>query len=203
MRLYALTIVLGVGCLLGDIALAGDACKAEVACGGVQTCGSETCCGRCGCRTACEKYCKTVCEMKEVKKTQWVVHCSEFCSTLPGGPLCAHERGCNCGACECSNGAEKCSACASLENKKYNPPKCGKVREKKTLEKKEVVCKVPSYKCVVEYCCPKCDPSLNSEGAKTPAKPDPAVPAPVPQKEPAPKSTSVAPLPPDVPDVKS
>jgi hypothetical protein len=102
--------------------------------------------------------------MKEVKKTVWVVHCKEFCTTMPGCPL--GDRCCHCGQCaECNAAAEcaacdasgkKCDPCANLENRNYVPPKCGRVREKKTLEKKEIVCKIPSYKCVVVYSCGNC-----------------------------------------------
>jgi hypothetical protein len=56
-----------------------------------------------------------------------------------------------------------------VENsKRIAPPNCGKVREKKTLVKKEVVCNVPSYKCVVVYCCPHC--GCNPEQAQAPGK---------------------------------
>jgi hypothetical protein len=64
------------------------------------------------------------------------------------------------------------------------------VREKKTLEKKEVVCKVPSYKCVVVYCCPQCGGEEKAApSAPPPAKPEAPAPAPG-------RTTLEAPMPP-------
>jgi hypothetical protein len=177
--------------MIGSLAVAGDACKAPATCTEVQTCGSETCCGHCGRHCGCDKTCKIVCEMKEVKKTVWVVHCGEQCTMLPRCPLkcCCGNNGCNgCNACSpaatcenCEANGGKCNACASLENRKYNTPKCGSVREKKTLEKKEITCKVPTYKCVVVYSCSQCD--MNTKEPAAPAAPAaPATPAPTPVK---------------------
>lgn len=183
-------------------AVAGDACKTPAACTEVQTCGTPDCCARCGSCCECEKYCKVVCGTKEVKKTVWVVKCEEFCAPLPN---CGH-KGCGCGECgscneaqtcgcepACSDvcGAKKCDPCAVENNRCLVPPKCGKVREKKTLEKKEVVCKVPSYKCVVVYACSAC--GCQEGGEKAPAPAAPAAPAPVPSK-----ATQDAPMPPVV-----
>ncbi|MHB8971043.1 MAG: hypothetical protein ACYC4N_11395 [Pirellulaceae bacterium] len=134
-------------------------------CTETETRGSTQCCAHCGSRRSCEKYSKIVCEMKEVKKTVWVVKCEEICTILPSCPLsgpCDCGSGqcaaCNpsatCAACEAQGG--KCDPCASLENRNFNTPKCGRVREKKTLEKKEITCHVPTYKCVVVYSCPQC-----------------------------------------------
>ena len=162
MRTYVLS--LAIGWLMANAAIAAEACKTPAACTEVQTCGSADHCGRCGSCCPCEKYCRVVCATKEVKKTVWVVKCEDFCAPLPN---CGH-KGCgNCAACNagaacgaepaCSDGCgTKCDPCASEENKCLVPPKCGKVREKKTLEKKEIVCKVPSYKCVVVYACSNC-----------------------------------------------
>ena len=154
-----LVLSLGLAWLIAHAAIAGEACKMPAACGEVETCGSPDHCGRCGCGCKCEKYCKVVCETKEVKKTVWAVHCSDFCAPLPSCCRCGCGEACESGAADatCSQSCcEKCNPCASEENKRIVPPKCGKVREKKSLEKKEVVCKVPSYKCVVVYCCPHC-----------------------------------------------
>lgn len=200
MRTFLLS--LAVGWLLADAAIAADACKTPAACTEVQTCGSPDQCGRCGHGGACEKYCRVVCEMKEVKKTVWVVKCEDFCAPLPN---CHHGQGCGCGACNAEQtyttdvgcddgcGGKKCDPCAVEKNKCLVPPKCGKVREKKTLEKKEIVCKVPSYKCVVVYACSSC--GVQECGSETaPAAPaSPAAPAPMPSK-----TTQDAPLPPVV-----
>jgi hypothetical protein len=159
--------------LIAGTAVAGEPCKLPAACGEAQACGSPNCCGRCGCSCACEKFCRVVCEMKEVKKTCWVVKCQDFCAPLPG---CKH------GCCERGDGGEpcpgeagcpndchkKCNPCAGEEKKCFVPPKCGKVRERKVLEKKEVICRVPSYKCVVVYCCPQCGADFDSGGRPAP-----------------------------------
>jgi hypothetical protein len=51
----------------------------------------------------------------------------------------------------------------------------------KKLEKKEVVCKVPSYKCVVEYCCPACTGQESApKAAPLPPAAKPATPPPAP-----------------------
>ena len=155
-----LLLSLAIGGLLAADALASDACQSPDACTAVETCGDPGCCGHCGCQSNCKKYCKVVCEMKEVKKHVWVVKCDEFCTSLPNcGRKC-------CGGCDsctpdatCSDcRAGKCDPCAVEKNKRIVPPRCGKMRVKKTLVKKEIVCKVPSYKCVVVYCCSSCGP---------------------------------------------
>ena len=199
MRTVTLTITLAIGWLMANTTDATEAIKVPAACCEVQACGSPDCCGHCGCHCGCEKYCKLVCEMKEVKKTVWVVHCSDFCAPLPG---CGRDC-CGCGKCEackagkpcetepacCDGSGKNCDPCASEKNKCLVPPKCGKVRGKKTLEKKEVVCKAPSYKCVVVYCCPNCGAQqCGAEKAPAPVSP-PTAPAPG-------KTTQDAPLPP-------
>jgi hypothetical protein len=68
------------------------------------------------------------------------------------------------------------------------PPRCGPVRLRKKLVKKEIVCEVPVYKCVVvcgNGCCDCCDPCGFGEEAE-PAGAAPMVRA----------TTDVAPLPP-------
>jgi hypothetical protein len=202
MRILAASITLTLGMLFAGMAIAGDDAKAAADCGEAKICGNSSCCGHCGCRCACEKYTKVVCEMKEVKKTIWVSKCKDFSPTNPACPLkCLHRcEGDNSGVCNqaesggcesckaCKACGHKCDVCADLENRKYNTPNCGRVREVKSLEKKEVVCKVPSYKCVVVYCCPNCS---KSESTAVPAVPTtPAAPAPTTAPVPA------APVPP-------
>lgn len=188
MRIFAITMA--IGWLAAGGAMAADPGKSPAACAEVQTCGSVERCGHCGRCCACEKYCRVVCEMKEVKKTVWVVKCDEVCTLMPG---CG--RGCNgCGICgDCANGdscdcgscGKHCDPCAAENAKRFVPPKCGKVRERKTLEKKEVVCKVPSYKCVVVYACQDC----GANGAR-PATDKPAAPSPAPAPNKAALQTS-------------
>jgi len=199
MKKYALSLMIGL--LMANRAIAAEACAppAPEACKEVQTCGAPDCCAHCGCHECCEKYCRVVCEMKEVKKTVWAVKCEDFCAPLPSCPLhCCDGRESggpeSCEVCTCENGCDKCcNPCAELESRNYNPPNCGKVRTKKTLEKKEITCKIPSYKCVVVYACPKCE-SKCSEGAKSEPS-SPAAPEPPPAPAPLPKTTITAPSP--------
>jgi hypothetical protein len=193
------TLSLAIAWLAVGTTMAADACKAPPACTEVQTCGEADHCGRCGCAGKCEKRCYIVCEMKEIKKHVWIVHCEEFAPLLPG---CG--KGCNgCGCCDadqgcvaepaCCGGCDKgCDPCAAEKNKCLVPPKCGKIRTTKKLEKKEVVCKVPRYKCVVVYCCPSCCAHEGCDSQPTaPVPGKPAAPAPTPAK-----AVETAPLPP-------
>jgi hypothetical protein len=199
MRILALS--LAIGWSIAGVAIAADACKVPATCTEVQTCGSADKCGRCGCCGQCQKHCQVVCVMKEVKKTVWVVKCEDFCTSMPNCGKCCGKCCGTCGVCgtcttetncagEC--GDKKCDPCAAEKNKHLVPPKCGKVHTKMTLEKKEVVCKVPSYKCVVVYSCANCDSKQGSNDQQTPPAPAKSVtPAPTPAK-----STLNAPLPP-------
>jgi hypothetical protein len=174
-------------CCLAAVATAADQpCSTPEACTQVQTCGSPDHCGRCGRSGSCEKYCKVVCETKEVKKHVWVVKCSEFCTTLPGCGRTGCDACDSCNACaaeadcgkDCSG---KCDPCAVEKNKCIVPPHCGTIRVKKTLEKKEIVCKVPTYKCIVVYACSNCGPQQcdpQPEAAPLPSKTTLDVPAP-------------------------
>jgi hypothetical protein len=201
MRMLSFSIA--IAWLMAGTAFAGD-CKTPAACTEAKACGVQNGCPHCG--RPCEKTCRVVCEMKEVKKSCWVVKCKEFCAPMPG---CGRDCGCgscgegNCAAqnCEagCANHCGKCDLCAKEESKRIVPPKCGRVHEKKTLEKKEIVCHVPSYKCIVVYTCPNCGCGGSQEcgghqapppaptGSKQPTLP----PAPAPSK-----TTLSAPVPP-------
>ena len=55
-------------------------------------------------------------------------------------------------------------------------------RMKKTLEKKEIICKAPAYKCVVVYCCPSCGACRECGAQPAPAKPAALSPTPAPGK---------------------
>jgi hypothetical protein len=150
--------------------------------------------------------CKVVCETREIKKTVWQVKCENFCAPLPSlarGCCACGDPGCdgNCGQAaggEAGGGncGKGCDPCAVEEAKCHVPPKCGPVRTKKTLVKKEVTCKVPSYKCVPVCCrCSRdpgcCEPGCGATAA--PAEKIPSAPTPVPAAE---KTTRSAPLPP-------
>ena len=195
-----LVFATAIATLWATAALAGDACSAPAACDLSAGCDPGCCdpglCDRCG----CQKKCQVVCEMKKVKKTVWVVECEDFCAPLPrcgrgGDPCC--DPGCGADPAACANGACgqcaacSCDPCTSLECRDYVPPKCGKVRTKKNLVKKEIECEIPVYKCVVV--CSGCnDPGFCDPGACAPA----ACGAPTGEAAPAPATTRSAPMPP-------
>ena len=168
-----------------------------------QSCGSGSCCRKAKCR-GCGKSCKVTCDTKKVKKIVWVVECEEFCAPLPNcdrGRSC--DRGCKsccdaeaCGDCGGCGKAGRCGRCCkdpceALQNRKYVSPKCGKVRSRKKLVKKEITCKIPVYKCEVCGCG---DVELDEEEtapAEAPSDAVPEVPSPASQA-----SSDYAPQPP-------
>lgn len=187
------TIVLSmaIGLLIANVTIAGDSCTVAGCCDPGACCQAQDGCGGCGCR----KVCKVVCEMKQVKKHVWVVECEEFCAPLPGlGRGCAP---CGDAICEPGYGEDGCGGegrpgpCASLY-KPMVPPKCGKVRCRKKLVKKEVTCEVPVYRCVVV--CGGGGPGCREEPCGANAEQDGAREVP---KPPLPNN-DVAPLPPIV-----
>lgn len=167
MRTIVLSATLGL--LITGIGRAGDCCseaarRDEPAC---HTQGSCHCCN-------CGKVCRVVCETKKVKKTVWVVECEEFCAPLPG---------CNAGHCKGKTDCceEDCCGdpCASL-HRLMVPPRCGRVRCRKKLTKKEISCEVPVYKCVLCGGC--CNCPTQGCGMEDTDVPVPAAPAKAPSK---------------------
>jgi hypothetical protein len=192
--------------------MAGAVLAAEAPCGPAgceqtQTCGQPDCCAHCGRHCACDKTCQVVCTTKQVAKVVWVVKCEEYCRPMPGCPLGCRNECCDCGACAgggcegkpacetCGKDGCACDPCAVELAKRQTPPQCGPVHCRKILEKKVIVCTVPTYKCVVTYCCPHCAESGSAPAAgPTPVAPQPAVPAPSPTPLPAaPKTSEFAP----------
>jgi hypothetical protein len=163
MRMMAIALA-AAACLV----MVGTAIADEAACD--PGCGStvSNCC-QCGCKAPCKKVCRVVCEMKKVEVTCWEVKCEDFCAPLPACGRSCGESGCgtesSCGGCDpCKDGCccEKC----------VKPPKCGKVRCKKTLVKKTVTKEVPVYKCVVDYvCCDCCGSGCSTTEPAAPAPP--------------------------------
>ena len=137
MRIASTSFSMAICLLIAQAAAAQDCCEAPEGCQR-SVCGTPNRCGACGCKASCGKICRVVCEMKEVKKTCWVVECEEFCAPLPG----------------CRHGFNSCSGCC--DNCCVAPARCGKVRTRRKLVKKEIKCKVPVYKCVVEHLCDDC-----------------------------------------------
>ena len=211
MRTIATPLSLVVGLLIATAAYAADCCE-------------PACCDKACCEPACcaKKYCKIVCDTVKVKKHVWTVECDEFCVPLPNcdlGLKCGCDRngccgeGCQEGCCETGCGitaanSPKCIAkatdpCGVLNCcRKVIAPKCGPVRCRKKLVKKEVVCEVPTYKCVVVSCgegC--CDPACGAteQAPAEQAAPAEAPQAPAPAEIPAPPQASImAPMPPVV-----
>lgn len=115
-------------------------------------------CDRCGCQSRCQRVCRVVCEMQEVKKTCYKCECEEFC--LPGpskkcGEVCECDPcnpGTGCGWLDCLLGKRPCQSCRNV----WKPSCDVEIRSRNKLYKKEIVKKVPTYKWVVEYCCPDC-----------------------------------------------
>lgn len=181
MKYFIPFAILGLFCAA---AIGGDACgPAREATCGAGGCGqachaSGASCPRCGCKMMCHVECYT----KEIKKTEWVVKCEPYCAPLPG---------CGRDCCECEGECSrcKCDPCAVELAKAQVPPKCGPVKERKVLEKKEIVCKVPSYRCVPT--CPSCGCTGQPKEIDTP-KPEKA-PAKTAQLK---DGESMAPLPP-------
>ena len=147
MKSYALSLTILM--LIANGAIAAEGCNPPPVCGEVQTCGSSNCCAHCGCHACCEKYCRIVCEMKEIKKTVWVVKCEDFCAPLPGCPL-------HCGECcesgnqecckepACENGCDKCcNPCASSKSGITFRPSAARCAPKKPWRKKKLSAKSP------------------------------------------------------------
>ncbi|MHC4404944.1 MAG: hypothetical protein ACYTG0_35300 [Planctomycetota bacterium] len=157
MRTMILSLAIGI--LFANGVLAQDCCGPPACCDR-----THECCHRCG----VQKRCKVVCEMKTVKTSCWVVECEEFCPSLPNcGGWCKS----SCGDC-CDDGCG-IDHCAKLL-KPMVPPRCGKLRSRKILTKKDITCEVPVYKCVVVCCNPGCcEPSCWGEEA-APAQESPS-----------------------------
>ncbi len=93
-------------------------------------------CSRCGCCEGVHKYCRLVCEEKEVKKTCYSSVVEDFC--VPG-------RSIPCG-----------EACDGCEHYTVWQPTCARVRTRHKLVKREIVTRRPSWKWVVEDLCGDC-----------------------------------------------
>jgi len=131
-------------------------------CGGSpQCCGAPDCCADCGgCGPCQKKVCQVVCGTKTITKHCWCVECEEFCAPLPGCcPTCKTVT-CDVPTCDgtgcCEGCCDPCGGQKSCYGVPMAVPKCGPVRCRKVLVKKEYECEVPVYKCVVKYVCPGC-----------------------------------------------
>lgn len=191
MRILVLTMA--IGWMVADMAVAAQHC-------GPSACAATQSCGDCGARKACQ----VICETKTVTKVVWRVECEEFCVPMPGCDRngCG-SHGCQTGCGEAGCGEATCGEatcggcgddpCASLQDRKYVAPRCGKVRTRKKLIKETITCEVPSYKCIVTACdacgaCGEVQEVITEEALP---------PAPAPTEAPAPPTAiHTAPMPP-------
>jgi len=166
-------------------------------------CGTPIRCGICGCKAPANAYCMVECGRTTITRPCWKVECEPFCLPKPrcwGGwaglicNLCAGQKT-SCGSCGeavevcgCEAGSQDgcdgqsglCCHVVPVES----PPKCGKLRTRKRLLRAECQIEVPTYRCVVKYCCPSC---AEDPGCSVPTKGRPeeeaeaAFPAPSPE----------------------
>jgi hypothetical protein len=190
MKTALTTLVVAIGLLLVGTAGAQDGCQ-----GVGQGCGTPAC-GH-SCAVCCpRKVCKVVCEMKKVTTHCWCVECEEFCAPLPRLSIgwCSACGGCgDCGNCR-SPGWENLLGGLGTRPNPIVPPRCGKVRVRKKLVKKEITREIPVYKCIVVECCEAGAGSGGPAGAgyASPAAGEPTKAAP----QMAPIDEEAAPLPP-------
>ncbi|HLA84107.1 MAG TPA: hypothetical protein VJL29_04875 [Thermoguttaceae bacterium] len=168
MRVFVTLCVVAACATFALPALAGDGCNGPEC--RVKSC-SPTCCGSCG-----HKACRVVCDVKVVKKVVWVVECEEFCVPNPRCPkLCHDARACSQGCTDqCAEGCSSGACDGGCRGRGLVLPKCGPVRCRKKLIKKEIECKSPIYKCVVcGACCNNAcrdeTPDSTESGAEKPA----------------------------------
>ncbi len=135
-------------------------------------------CNHCGCQAPCQKVCRVVCEMKDVKVTCYCCKeedicipdhskkCGEVCEPNP----CCLAHPTECDACAggqcCQHGCDRCHYDSFLdylfgrdccEKRTLWRPSCsGEIRNVNKLIKYEVTKQMPTYKWVVENCCDKC-----------------------------------------------
>jgi len=194
------TPVLAGDCCTAPAVCGPEACDPAETCGPAVCdpgCG-PACCDP-GCMNCSRKVCRVVCDTKKVKKVIWQVQCEDFCPQLPAcgvlhdcllgackkkgccDPGCCETACCEPTCCEASCCGDACGAmdccdpCESVRKAHADcaaPPRCGKVRGKKKLLRKEIECEVPVYKCVV-MCVDPCGTSCGvscGEGEVAPSK---------------------------------
>lgn len=164
MRVFVLSVV--ASALLVSAAIAGDCC-------------SQPACFDKSCGSCCGTGCKVVCEMKKVKKHVWVVQYEQICVANPGckKSCCGYGADCSDGGCG------DCGPCAELLSRPMVKPHCGKVRCRKKLIKKTIVCEVPTYKCIPISCGSTCGGCCDDHEYVAPKQERTAVrPAPLPPR---------------------
>jgi len=183
MRTLIVTVTMGLAVWIGQVAGAGEGlvshCDAD--CGAAVVLGGPHHCARCGCQAACRRYvCNVVCDVKKVTKTCWAVKCEPHCPLRPGCGAFLPQRTCgSCApeACTPDCGGQQCG-CVSCQRCEV-PPRCGHVRIRKRLMKKEITVEVPVYRCEVKYLCDECAPEEPAE-AESDAHAESTSPAPLP-----------------------
>ena len=75
LRLLGASLAVALSLLLARTAPAQECCDAN---------GKHCNNGRCACHACAKCGCQLVCDVKEEKKTVWVVKCETMCTILPG-----------------------------------------------------------------------------------------------------------------------
>jgi len=195
-----LVLTMAIGWMIADMAVAANRCAPPTCAAEQSSCDAVQSCGDCG----AQKACQVICETKKVTKVVWRIECEDFCVPMPGRKTkCCSDHGCRtgCGKAGCAEatcGDANCGGCcddpcASLQDRDYVTPRCGKVRTRKKLVKDTITCEVPSFKCIVTAC-DACGACGESQEVIT----EEALPAaPAPSEAPAPPTAiHTAPMPP-------
>jgi hypothetical protein len=135
-------------------------------------------CDHCGCRAHCQKVCRVICEMKDVKTTCYCCKeadvcipghsekCGEVCEPNP----CCQARPADCD-CDCNaaghHGFLDClfGPHTMIKRTQWEPGCPTGMRTVNKLIKYEVTRKVPTYTWKVEYCCNGCCTKMALEEA--------------------------------------
>lgn len=132
-------------------------------------------CAHCRCTTGCQKICRLVCEEKKVPVTCWGCKCEDFCLPGPGTPGCKHCENV-CADCDPQDKSGVCVVPKRFVWLDWIPGCAGGIGTKKKLMKKVVTKTVPTYKWVVEDCCPACEAKVAratvTPGAEIPSPPE-------------------------------
>ena len=191
MRILGISLSVAVCLAFAQPATAGGRGAAPASCGTPDSCAD---CGGCG---PCQrKVCQVVCGTRTITEYCWCVECEEFCAPLPGCRPCSKTVTCDVPTCDgggcCDASGNGCCDPGGGKKSCYRVPmavpKCGPVRCRKVLVKKEYTCEVPVYECVVKYVCAGC--CAGEEEGVPEVQPESAPPPP-----PAPSKEAYRPVP--------
>jgi len=112
----------------------------------------DGCCDHCGCNSGVKKICRRVAEQKKVTVTCWGCDEEAFCVPGCSKPGCEHRED----VCGCSGGCSMCLRVKPFVWMEWIPSDRASIFTRRKLMKKTVTKTVPSYRWVVEDCCPSC-----------------------------------------------